>query len=165
MKNATIDEKNKLKRYRGLLLSECVDVIDEHEHLKSQQHQIGDLKTTCGLCKRYIELQSTIANVAEMIGHIEVAEQRVSTSQSATLNYFQCQHLDQSVYIVRTTSAQKVATIIGKTLDPSEWITIQITAKRAFRLIELLDGSHGTQKISFLKGNQKFEGIISSLES
>lgn len=164
-KNTT--DKNKLKKYRGILFSECVDVIDEHDRVEVEHHQIGREQDVCSLCKEYIQLQSEIGKVEKLIKKAPLLddETKKSAENKRQRYYFLCQYLNQSAFVVRAQNRIEAQSIIRDDSDQQIKSVEKINRNRAFQLIELFDGASSRKKINFLKHNANFEGIVSKIIS
>lgn len=152
-------KKIRLKRYRGLLLSQSIDLTNYHE-AHYPDHEIGT-QAMCSVCRQYTYALGRIEAVTKMI----TSETRQSTllAQQAALpkrRYYYVGLDDaQTIYVLRDQSMKAAQQNLpaGKR---QHLRMSRVSEARAFQILRLLGNEGHRQRIDFLQQDHFFFGIV-----
>lgn len=155
----------KLKKYRGILMGELLDLMNVHEEEESD-HEIGEGQQ-CLFCKRYNQLRVDLDKVNQLLKNTKrPAVDREKVTQIKRHFYYVCTDQYNNSYVLRARNKGEASDLLRATQEGRTTNDLQhISRREAFQIIESFEGADAKRTLDYLQRDDYYLGVVSQHEA
>lgn len=161
-KETAQNSRTMLKKYRGVLMGQLVDLTNEHDQ-RCYNHKIGELAQDCSICHQYLEIKNNISGLGKVINSEFKCHEKQADTQSKRRYYYSYCDFNDTTYIVRAINRDNALSLLSvntKVNDNLNQIK-KINQKEAFMLIRQFEGPKADVTLKLIRNNGFYLGIVS----
>lgn len=156
----------KLKKYRGILMGQLLDIMNMHDSQQGKHH-VGSQADTCDLCSQFNEMHQELDQVNKLLSAYKrpvlVADDPDASQRHF---YYICSDAIGNMYVVRARNKDEASNLLHATqADCGREHVKHISRREAFQTIENFEGARAQQTIHYLQHDDYYLGVVSQLNS